>query len=80
MTRTTEDRTTDQDRTTTRAGELDMDPSTYLLLARSEQRERERGARLDARAIRLVRLRRLDRRAQAANARARLARLVLTQQ
>ncbi len=55
-----------------------MDPSTYLLLARSEQRERHQLAAEHARAIRVVRLRRLDRRAQAALTRARLARLVLT--
>jgi len=56
-----------------------MDTSTYLLLARGEQRERERSAVLDARAVRLVRLRRLDRRAQAATSRARSARLVVSQ-
>lgn len=56
-----------------------MDTSTYLLLARGEQRERERSAGLDARAVRLVRLRRLDRRAQAATSRARLARLVISE-
>lgn len=57
-----------------------MDSSTYLLLARSEQRERERLAAADARAVRVLRLRRLDRRAQIAATRARLARLVLSQQ
>ena len=55
-----------------------MDASTYLLLARSDQRERHRLAATDARAVRLLRLRRLDRRAQAAASRARLARLVLS--
>jgi len=60
--------------------EHDMDSSTYLLLARSEQRERERLAADDARAVRVQRLRRLDRRAQTATARARLARLVVSQQ
>ena len=52
--------------------------STHLLLARCEQRERERLAADHARAARLVRLRRLDRRAQLATARARLARLALS--
>ena len=60
--------------------EHDMDSSTYLLLARSEQRERERLAADDARAVRVQRLRRLDRRAQTAASRARLARLVVSQQ
>lgn len=55
-----------------------MDSSTYLLLARSEQRERARLVADDARAVRLVRLRRLDRRAQTAASKARLARLVVT--
>ena len=53
-----------------------MDSSTHLLLARSEQRDRERLAAEHARAGRLLRLRRLDRRAEQATARARLARLV----
>ncbi len=57
-----------------------MDSSTYLLLARSEQRERERLAADDARAVRITRLRRLDRRAKTAASRARLARLVVSQQ
>jgi len=57
-----------------------MDSSTYLLLARSEQRERERLAADHARAVRVQRLHRLDRRAQTADARARLARLVVSQQ
>ena len=55
-----------------------MDPSTYLLIARSDQRERHRLAASDARAVRLLRLRRLERRAQTAASRARLARLVLS--
>ena len=55
-----------------------MDSDTYLLLARSDQQERQRLVASDARAARLVRLRRLDRRAQSAASRARLARLVVT--
>lgn len=57
---------------------LPMDPSTYLLLARSEQRERHRLVATDARASRVARLRLLDRRAQTAASRAGLARLVVT--
>ena len=55
-----------------------MDASTYLLLARSEHRERQRSAAADAQATRVARLRRLDRRAQVAAARAGLSRLVST--
>ena len=56
-----------------------MDSTTYLLLARSEHRERQQLVASDARAARLARLRRLDRRAQAATSRARSARLVVSQ-
>ena len=55
-----------------------MDPSTYLLIARSDQRERHRLAATDARAVRLERLRRLDRRAQTAASRTRRASLALS--
>ncbi len=51
------------------------DVHTQLLLARGEQRERERFAADAARARRLVRLRQLDRRADAARVRAHRARL-----
>ena len=53
------------------------DPSTYLLLARAEQRERSRAAASQTRAAQVARLRRLDRRAQQAATRARLVRLAL---
>lgn len=53
------------------------DTNAHLLLAQVEQRERQRQASEYVLAVRLVRLRRLDRRAQAAAARARLLRLAV---
>ena len=54
------------------------DTTTYLLLARREQLERQRSASRESSALRLARLRRLDRRAQTAATRARLARLAVS--
>ena len=53
------------------------DTSTYLLLSAAEQRQRVRQAADQTRAVRVLRLRRLDRRAQQAASRARLLRLAL---
>ena len=54
------------------------DTSTHLLLARSEQRERQSVVASENRALRVARLRRLDRRAHSAAARARLLRLAVS--
>ena len=55
-----------------------MHSTIHLLLAQPDHDERAALARADARALRLVRLRRLDRRAQTLATRARLVRLALT--
>ena len=52
-------------------------PSTYLLLAHDQLRERQLEAQAHARAVRLLRLRRRERQAERATTRARLARLAV---
>ena len=55
-----------------------MDSTTYLLLSRSEARERQTSAEEHARAVRVARMRRLDRKARTAASRARLAQLAVS--